>query len=188
MKSRFKNIPDILTLLRLFLTFILIYFLVKKYSSYYILLLFTLIFISDMLDGYAARKLNAESKAGGIFDSVCDFVYIVFLLVFFNLQNKIPVWFTFVVIINFLWFVITSKIIMQNNKNKHAFAFDYIGRFTAVLIYIIPLIAFKFGFVLYAAVYISSFLSAVTFLYRFYFALNKLKNKGDVKLWERKYL
>ena len=68
-----KHIPNIFTIFNLMLGWLAIFFAYKfnfKISIYCIL--FASIF--DYLDGFAARKLNVESKLGAQLDSLADFI------------------------------------------------------------------------------------------------------------------
>ena len=48
--------------------------------------------ISDMLDGYLARKLHAESKAGAVLDSVADICFVVCCAIKLIPVLQIPAW------------------------------------------------------------------------------------------------
>ena len=48
--------------------------------------------ISDMLDGYLARKLHAESKAGAVLDSVADICFVVCCAIKLIPVLQIPTW------------------------------------------------------------------------------------------------
>ena len=55
-------------------------------------LLYTLCGISDMVDGWLARKLHAETKAGAILDSVSDIVFVACCAYRLLPVLEIPVW------------------------------------------------------------------------------------------------
>ena len=48
--------------------------------------------ISDMLDGFLARKLNAESKTGAVLDSVADFCFVACCAIRLISIVQIPTW------------------------------------------------------------------------------------------------
>ena len=54
--------------------------------------LYTLCGISDMVDGWLARKLHAETKAGAILDSVADIVFVTCCAVRLIPMLGIPTW------------------------------------------------------------------------------------------------
>ena len=54
--------------------------------------LYALCGISDMVDGWLARKLHAETKAGAILDSVADIVFVACCAIRLLPMLKIPTW------------------------------------------------------------------------------------------------
>jgi phosphatidylglycerophosphate synthase len=89
MQTNFKkNIPNILSLSRIFLFIPLIIL----YDSDYFLLCLIVVslysFISDELDGYYAKKWNVCSEFGAILDSLGDKIFVISSL--FILLYKIP--------------------------------------------------------------------------------------------------
>lgn len=64
-----KYLATIITILRLFLTFILLF--VEALTPIFFLL-YVSCGITDMLDGYIARKTNTASTTGAILDSIAD--------------------------------------------------------------------------------------------------------------------
>ena len=54
--------------------------------------LYVLCGISDMADGWLARKLNAESKTGAVLDSVADILFVVCCAARLLQVVEIPVW------------------------------------------------------------------------------------------------
>ena len=48
--------------------------------------------ISDMLDGYLARKLHAESKTGAVLDSVADICFVACCAIRLIPVVQIPIW------------------------------------------------------------------------------------------------
>ena len=70
--------------------------------------LYALSGISDMVDGWLARKLHANTKAGAILDSVSDIIFVVCCAIRLLPVLEIPIW---------LWIwaeiIVTIKIINQ---------------------------------------------------------------------------
>ena len=60
------NVPNILTVFRIFLTPLFIYLLFNDFlfSNFFALLVFVLASITDAYDGYYARKYNVETEIG----------------------------------------------------------------------------------------------------------------------------
>ena len=85
------NIPNILTISRLFLTFPLIIFLEINKSN----LVFVLIILgglTDYLDGYFARKLNLKTNFGAIIDPLSDKIFLLIPLLWLCKMGTIPFW------------------------------------------------------------------------------------------------
>lgn len=73
MNKRMKHLPNIITALRIVGAFGLLFFDVRS-SAFWVLYL--VCGASDMLDGFLARKLHCESKAGALLDSVADLAFV----------------------------------------------------------------------------------------------------------------
>ena len=90
-KKLIVNIPNILTLSRLFLTFPLIIFLEINKTK----IVFALIIIgglTDYFDGYFARKLNLKTKFGAIVDPLTDKIFFLMPLLWLCKMEIIPFW------------------------------------------------------------------------------------------------
>lgn len=70
-----KLIPNLLTVSRILLTPIFIYYAMRN-EFLYALIIFVIAAVSDFLDGYLARHLGVVSKFGAILDPVADKVLI----------------------------------------------------------------------------------------------------------------
>lgn len=69
-----KRLPNIITAFRFLGTIGLLFFDVKVTTFWVI---YFACGLSDMLDGYLARKLHCESKTGALLDSLVDLVFVV---------------------------------------------------------------------------------------------------------------
>jgi CDP-diacylglycerol--glycerol-3-phosphate 3-phosphatidyltransferase len=74
------SIASIITIGRIIGAFLL---LLTTPSSLTFLIIYSLCCISDVLDGYIARKTKTTSKLGEILDSIADFVLIVVIFIIF---------------------------------------------------------------------------------------------------------
>ena len=68
-----KKLPNIITTFRLIGAFWLLFFGARSYGFW---IIYFACGLSDMLDGYLARKLGCESKTGALLDSVADIVFV----------------------------------------------------------------------------------------------------------------
>ena len=69
-----KHLPNIITVFRFLGAISLLFFGVKTTAFWVIYIACGL---SDMLDGYLARKLHCESKTGALLDSLADLVFVI---------------------------------------------------------------------------------------------------------------
>lgn len=67
-----------------------------------------LIVVSDALDGYLARKLDAASSAGALFDVCADFCVIFGAFALFAMQGLYPFWLLVVIAGMFAQFLLTN--------------------------------------------------------------------------------
>ena len=84
-----KHIPNILSALR-FLGAICLLFCSPAGAAFWVI--YGLGGISDMLDGFLARKLHAESKAGAVLDSVADICFVACCAIKLIPVLQIPGW------------------------------------------------------------------------------------------------
>jgi CDP-diacylglycerol--glycerol-3-phosphate 3-phosphatidyltransferase len=80
-QKRLKNVPNILAALRIFLAFLMYFFLVDRgvfenidpsWLDFFAALIFVIASITDFFDGFIARNFNAISKLGEILDPLAD--------------------------------------------------------------------------------------------------------------------
>ena len=90
-KQLIANIPNILTISRLFLTFPLIICLEINKPNF-VFALIILGGITDFFDGYFARKLNLKTKFGAIIDPLSDKIFLLIPLLWLCKMGLIPFW------------------------------------------------------------------------------------------------
>src|SRR5688572_11342874 len=92
--KRVISIPNVISFFRLLLLAPLLILFSHINDGYefrvYILLLLGLIGLSDMLDGYLARKLHQVTELGKILDPISDKVIIGAVAIFMFLSGEIP--------------------------------------------------------------------------------------------------
>ncbi len=66
------NVPNTLTLMRVIITFITIYFIFAGYGAVTIVVLFVVGMLTDFFDGQIARRFNLTTEFGRKFDVVAD--------------------------------------------------------------------------------------------------------------------
>ena len=84
-----KHLPDAISILRIAGSISLLFCNVNGWPFW---VLYALCGVSDMVDGWLARKLNAETVAGAILDSVSDIVFVICCAIRLLTVLEIPVW------------------------------------------------------------------------------------------------
>ena len=92
-----KLIPNILTVIRfIFIPFIVIALSLNNYIL--ALVLFTVSSLSDVLDGFIARKFNAITDFGKLMDPLADKLTQISTLITLYIKKIIPIWIVLIVI------------------------------------------------------------------------------------------
>jgi len=92
------NLPNLLSIFRLFLTFFFILSVhYQKYNT--ALILFVAQGVSDLLDGFFARIMKEKTNLGAILDPLADKVMLVSSYVVLSIHDIIPVWVTSIVLL-----------------------------------------------------------------------------------------
>lgn len=131
-----KQIPNILTTLRIIASLCLIacHPLAKPFVCVY-----ALAGISDMLDGFAARKLNASSRFGEKYDSVADLIFIavclIKLLPVLHLRNWHIIWLVLIAAIKGI-----NLLISFISHRKTLFLHTTANRITGLMLFVSPIL------------------------------------------------
>ncbi len=86
------NIPNLITIFRIFLTVPLVIFLIMRIYPV-ALLIFIVASLSDYLDGYLARKLGMVTDVGKVLDQIADKVLITSTLIVLMDLNLVGMWY-----------------------------------------------------------------------------------------------
>lgn len=161
-----RKIPNIITLFRIILSFVLIFHVIKSFGRCTIpVIIEALILLTDFLDGRIARHLGYTSRFGAVLDVFTDLFCICLLYIVLYEFHILPLWFLFIILLKFVEFTATSYLMNKYTYTKSIFVFDCIGRFTAGVFYIIPIAAYA-AFNLYKDIYlflINKFIIIVAF-------------------------
>ena len=84
-----KHLPNIITVLRIVGSIGLLFCNVAGWQFW---TLYVLCGISDMIDGWFARKLQAESKTGSVLDSIADLLFVACCAIQLLPTMSIPSW------------------------------------------------------------------------------------------------
>lgn len=137
MKNKFvKQIPNMITILRLIAAITLI-FLEPVTIPFFVVYLIG--GITDALDGFLARKLNAESKLGNVLDSIGDLTFYTVLAVKFFpvLLERLELFNWFIIIVpTFLH--ICAYIVCAIKFHKLSALHTYGNKFLSILVFFFP--------------------------------------------------
>lgn len=139
------NLPNKITIMRIIL--IPIYLLVFYSNMDNRLLISGLIFllagISDLVDGYIARKYDLTTDLGAVLDPFADKLMSFAVLISFTTIKLIPLWVLIAIGIKEVFMIIGSAVSILYHKNTVVHA-NYYGKFATISFYIAILsIVFK---------------------------------------------
>lgn len=138
--DRYMNIPNVLTLLRIFLIPIYLFIFFSNMENRILLagLIVILAGISDVTDGYIARKYDLETKLGAILDPFADKMMTFAVLISYTYSRLIPAWILIAMGIKELTMMIGGAILYLFRGNKVLPSNKY-GKIATVSFYIATL-------------------------------------------------
>lgn len=133
-----KSIPNILTSLRIALApcFVILYLLGQPAAA---LAVFVVGSITDVLDGFIARKFNCITEAGKALDPLADKITLIAILMCLFIAGRIPVWLLLILVARELLMILGGVILWQN---RLTFAADRFGKVNTVLFFTAALLLF----------------------------------------------
>ena len=141
----FKHIPNILTIIR----FLLIPFiLLNIFTGNYILafVFFTISGITDIADGFIARKFNLISNFGKLMDPLADKLTQIATLTSLVIVNIIPLWILIIVLLKEFIMIVGASFLYGKDVVVYS---KWFGKLATVLFYlaiVLSLIDKQFGF------------------------------------------
>jgi len=129
LKNLAFNIPNLLSISRLFLVFPLILFL-EINRPFYVFILIIIGGLTDYFDGLIARKFNLKTRLGAILDPLSDKVFYLIPLTFLCKNNLIPFW--SLTLILFRELIISSL----RNLTKDGLPASQLGKFKTFFFFI----------------------------------------------------
>ncbi len=139
-----KQLPNILTILRILLTpvFIVLLFYEHPYSNFWALVVFVIASITDAYDGYVARKYDLETDYGRFLDPLADKILVSSAFISFAVIEIVPYWMVGLIIFRDLFvtglrMLMNQKgFIMQTSKSAKIKTGVQIGFIIFVLVYL----------------------------------------------------
>ncbi|SFR72374.1 CDP-alcohol phosphatidyltransferase family protein [Anaeromicropila populeti] len=127
---------NVISMVRILLSVFLLF---VFHNSAAFIIIYCLCGISDIMDGYIARKTNTESKLGSMLDSIADIVFVGVTLIF--VMNRIEI--SFVI---YIWIAgiagirIISVIIGYFRFRELVFLHTYANKITGILLFLYPVL------------------------------------------------
>ncbi|MGQ9818326.1 MAG: CDP-alcohol phosphatidyltransferase family protein [Candidatus Kapaibacteriales bacterium] len=125
------NLPNILTIIRLVLLIPINIFMFTRNKEIALSLIF-IAWITDLLDGYLARKLNAVSVLGKMLDPIADKLLIFSIVLSLIFTKIIPYWLGITIIVRDL--LILSAGLLTIRQYKYVIQSNWVGKSSAFLI------------------------------------------------------
>jgi phosphatidylglycerophosphate synthase len=120
-------VPSSISALRLVALPLFLYFFFSGNTT-----LATLVFasaaVTDLIDGYIARKLGVKSKFGAYFDAAADFIFIAGIFAAFTIRNYYPSWMIVLIAVSFTQFLFSSFYTKR--------LYDPLGKYVGSVLYI----------------------------------------------------
>ena len=128
----FKHIPNILTIFRFILIPVILFYI---FTGNYLLafIFFTLSGLTDVLDGFIARKFNLISNFGKLMDPLADKLTQIAVLTSLVTLEIIPVWILVIVVIKELVMVIGASFLYGKDVVVYS---KWYGKLATVLFFI----------------------------------------------------
>jgi CDP-diacylglycerol--glycerol-3-phosphate 3-phosphatidyltransferase len=184
MKIKFDKIFTVSNLISFFRVFLVIPFIIlipnlgEGNNRLWVMILIAIGFISDLLDGYLARKFNEVSELGKIIDPLADKVCIVTIIIILYFSNLISSFYLAVIVLRDI-IIFVGGIILSRKIGK-VLPSNLLGKITVVSIgfYIISIVidlkehsVFLLDFFYYSSI-ILSFASVAGYALRAYEIIN----------------
>ena len=177
-----KNIPNILTMLRFVLIPFILYFLsIDNYILAFVFL--TLSGITDVLDGFIARKFNFITDFGKLIDPLADKATQLLTLAALVLKNIIPLWILGLLVLKEFIMIAGASFLYGKELVVSS---KWYGKLATVLIYVAIVcslvikqfsLPFKFDTYIYYLAIISTIFSLIMYIKAFFMQGYLKKNK-----------
>ena len=133
-----KNVPNILTVIRIIMVpiFVVLFFSVSNLAA---AIVFGLASLTDVADGYIARKYNAVTDLGKVLDPFADKFIKLTALCCLVIKNLIPAWIFFIMLAFDFGFIIVGAFLF---KRKLVISSNFVGKAGTFIITVAILLSF----------------------------------------------
>lgn len=177
-----KHIPNFITFIRILGSFFLL--LTEPFSKLFCII-YVICGMSDILDGYIARKIKATSKAGQVMDSIADMIFIVTVLIIMIPIIKIPFWALYWIVAIAIIRII-SLFIGFIKYNSFSSLHTYANKVTGGILFCFPIIYMLLGLLIASFLIVS--IASISAIEELTINITSKKLNRDVKyLFSKKY-
>lgn len=130
------NIPNALTIIRFLLIpgFVYYFFSPMEYGVRIAIIIFVAAGLTDILDGFIARRYNMITRLGIVLDPLADKLMLITVLISITLKNQIPFWIIVVVAIKETLLILGA--IMLFNDHDIVVPANRFGKISTIAFYI----------------------------------------------------
>ena len=141
---KLKYIPNILSVIRIIMVPVFIYLFLNYYENqiYLSLLVFLLAGLTDVIDGFLARRFNWITNLGKLLDPFADKLMQCSVLICFTIKGFIPLWLVILFLFRELFMICGGLIVLK--KIKITVKSNWYGKGTTAVFYAIAFAVFIF--------------------------------------------
>ena len=182
---KLKNIPNMLSIVRIILVFVFVFCFFYFEEAYIALVIFLVAGLTDVLDGYLARKNNWITKLGKILDPFADKLMQCTVLVCLLIDGLIPWWLVLPFFIKEFFTLIIGFFVIK--KRDVAVVSKWYGKLTVCIFYATIAASIIFAEflsthrIIAVIIFIPAALSAITALIAYITHYSYLKNEEPKK-------
>jgi len=170
-KDDFLNVPNCITLLRIMLIPVFCFFIYNE-RYFAAAVVFLIAGLTDIFDGYMARKLNKITSWGKLLDPVGDKIMQLSVLLILTVQHIIPVFILYIVAIKELLMII-GGILIYRSKNLIVTS-NWYGKAATLIFYIaVTVIVLIKPNIMYTCILIG--IAVVSTLFAFFMYIEKYR-------------
>jgi len=163
--SRFFTLSNIISLLRLLLAIPVCIGILYDWSDSLLLILALLAYISDILDGFLARKYNDISEWGKILDPLADKILVGSAAISLMIVGKLSIWYIALVLGRDIAILIAG--FLSSRKLGYVLPSTYMGKVAVISVAITLICSFVDSLYIYiqASYILSSIMLIISFIH-----------------------
>lgn len=117
--DRILTLANFISLMRAILVIPIIYYLLTPNSTIILIVLITFVILSDVLDGYIARRAHEVTHIGMWLDPLADALVIVSVTFILVITGKLPMWYFVVFMVRYATITLTGLYLLNHTNFRH---------------------------------------------------------------------